>query len=261
MNRREYLLGFSAILTASVSGCLSTDERTDSSADTTDVGGQNSDSTPEEPQVYTPGETATTSEGDLTIEGLRVQKSVIDRGGFRVLHREEGLQYLLIEADGFSSDFVPVFDGSPAEPPEQHPPTGPDSAYALGVAVERVGSADTVSVALESDTHIRWELPFSALELLRNRPRIHLRDAECVEHQGGGALHVEVENDGARDGVFRAITISPEGADIDDDISITVPQHETVRTTVQNTVTENYWDPSLDLGPVEPDQRSFGRDG
>lgn len=261
MNRRRYLLAAGSGIVPLVSGCLGTDDGggTDNGG-TGDPDGSPTPSaspTPDGPVYHDPGETASTGIGEVTVEGVSVQKSVLDRGVFRVLRRKEGVQYVLVEAGDEPPHFVPVFDGEPGEPEAQWRPTGPDTAYLLGVDVER---AATAAIALQEDTDVRWELPASALERLANRPEIRVLDAAVVARDGESALSLTLENTGDRDGVFRGIVLSPVGADIDDEVRIEVPQGETVTETVQNSVIED-WGTEYELGEVDPDRRTFGEGG
>ena len=120
--------------------------------------------------------------------------------------------------------------------------------------------ADTAALALERERDVRWALPSSTLDRLAAHPEIRVLDASVVERNGESALRLELENTGDRDGVFRAVVISPVGADIDDEITVKVPEGETVTETIQNQVIED-WGTEYDLGTVDPDQRSFGEGG
>lgn len=249
MNRRQLLVAVGTGTFVGASGCL-------------DDGSPGDDGEPDghSESIHEIGETATTGIGDVTVETVDVQKSVIDRGAFRILHREDGVQYLLVETDSEPPDFVVVFDDTPTEPVEQHPPTGPDTAYALGVDGADAQRADTAALALERERDVRWALPSSTLDRLAAHPEIRVLDASVVERNGESALRLELENTGDRDGVFRAIVISPVGADLDDEITVEVPEGETVTETIQNQVIED-WGTEYDLGTVDPDQRSFGEGG
>lgn len=258
MKRRQLLTTTGCTLTALVSGCVSTDEGVGEpgTTPTDDV----ETPTPDDPESHTIGDTASTGFGEVTVSELSVQKSVVDRGAFRILHWAPGVQYALIEAGSEPPDFIPVFDDEPVEPAKQVTPTGPDTTYILGCDVEHAATAETAAIALEHNPRIRWELPASALVRLANRPDISVLDANVVDRDGASALQLELENTGDRDGIFRAIVISPVGADIDADISIEVPQGRTITKTVQNSVIED-WGLEYELGEVDPDRRTFGEGG
>lgn len=248
MNRRQLLVVAGTGALASVSGCLDAGSAGDDDPAT-------NDGSPHEI-----GETVTTEHGTVTVEAVDVQKSVIDRAAFRILHREDGVQYLLVEAGSEPPDFVPVFDDTPTEPVEQYHPTGPDTAYVLGVDVDDAERAETAAIALERDTDVRWALPSSTLDRLALRPEIRVLDAAVVERNGESSLRLELENAGERDGVFRGIVISPVGVDLDDEIVVEVPKNETVTETIRNDVTAD-WGTGYDLGSIDPEQRSFGKGG
>lgn len=260
--RRRRLLAFGAALSSFAAGCLGNggDAETSTETPTGTASGDDPTPTPDVHESHAIGDTVSTPVGDVTVESVTVQKSVIDRAAFRILHREEGVQYLLVEAGEVPPDFVPVFDEYPYEPASQQAPTGPDSAYILGVDIERPAPAATAAVALEADPDIRWQLPEETVERLTNRPEIRILDGEVVERNGESAFRLELENTGDRDGVFRAIVVSPVGADIDDEITTEVPEGETVTETFQNPVIED-WGVGYDLGSIEPNQRSFGEGG
>lgn len=248
MNRRQLLVVVGAGAFAGAAGCLNGSSSGDDAPDTNDG------------SPYDLGETVTTEHGDVTVEAVDVQKSVIDRGAFRILHREDGVQYLLIETDSEPPAFVVVFDDTPTEPVERHHSTGSDTAHALGVEVDVARRAETAALALERNRDVQWELPSSTLDKLAARPEIRVLDASVVERGGESALRLKLENTGGRDGVFRGIVISPVGVDLDDEIIVEVREGETVTETIQNQVTED-WGTEYDLGTVDPDQRSFGEGG
>lgn len=255
------------------STATATDEPTATTARSTATGASETRTTdrpaPETTEHSPPltfGETATVEPlGDVTVESVTVQRSVIGWDAVRRVHEPDDGQVLIVQLRGEHDSLRPSddalsfglrLDGKRVESESvvyRH--RGDQRAVAVGVR-----DADEATLVLDGssiDDPPAWSLPTSVCDQLVFPPAFRLRDATIRAGEETTELSLTVTNRGDGDGTFRAVVVSDEYEDGDAPVRFPVPAGETVSHVVRNPVVSN-WEPDDSfLDPVSADTRRF----
>lgn len=199
--------------------------------------------------------------GDVSVESVVVQRSVIHARTWREVYEPEGAQMLVVEAsvEGDGHDhrglsFDARLDRERVGSAVRVPLASDGTRYALSVPV---GSVEEAIVVLQATGRPAWVIPERARGRLAAAPEFHLQKARVREDDGRTVLDLAVENAGEQNGTFRGIVSSKHTADADAAVRFPVPVGETVTETVRNSIVQN-WGPEDDFEhDVTPETRRF----
>ena len=254
MHRRTLLAAVGSTVGTGLAGCTVGLESIADGDDTTRPGGDPDAAT------YALGETvAVEGVGDVRVESVAVQRSVIDYLVWRDLHEPADGQLLVVDAAVEAEavpdlSFHPRLDGERVDPEMRIAFQGRPTRYGVSVPVTGVQSA---GVVLEAGDRPVWTLPAGTREELATAPEFHLRDAVVGGTDGDAVLELTVENRGGRDGTFRAVVAAASVHDYDAAVRFPVPAGETVTEPVRNEIVAKA-DPGAPFThEVDPDVRRF----
>lgn len=288
MHRRRMLsLMWTAGLSMSVSGCLSSEqgsaesEKTnaspmdsaESSAQTTSRSSSSNPTGNETRQrrfQLSVGQTAYLSTGTVSVTDPTVQGSAFGTDEIRLfLMREPTQQFVVVEIEGTLEVSPAAFalrrDGQvvvPASDPRYIAPViRTCSAPCIGIPVETRPTDSAAIVYQPSESagvRAAWSLDADTVKRLSVQPTCQLRKAQVTESDGNVALRLTVTNVSPRDAGFRAVVRPAYLADVSEPIGFPVPEGQTVTQTVVPSEIQVY-DPeeATFTRPVTEDTRFF----
>lgn len=229
MNRRTYLAHIAAAVAAGVGpGCLG-------------VPGHGTTASDDDPALAVGG-TATVGGPSVRVTDARLAEAVfLDHDLFRSVEHRDGWQFVL--ADASTADvplgdlaFSLVVDGE-SNRAEFDPTAVSDDGMAgtdenaagegtVGLPVP-VAPASRAGIAVEYDGETAtWWLDSRLVGRLDRVPAFAVHEAQ-IAASDEVAIRFAVENDGDRDGTFRALVAPADAADVDHPVAFDVPAGET----------------------------------